>query len=68
MRYFADAIVKYVTREVEKSPDLVLRFVLPSYPAELLLNIGEQLEEELTRMSKKMQADIGFEYGIAYGL
>ena len=68
MRYFADAIVRYVTREVEKSPDLVLRFVLPSYPAELLLNIGEQLEEELTRMSKKMQADIGFEYGIAYRL
>ena len=68
MRYFADAIVKYVTDEVEKSPDLILRFVLPSYPAELLLTIGEQLEEELTRMSKKMQADIGFEYGIAYGL
>ena len=53
MRYFADAIVKYVTDEVEKSPDLILRFVLPSYPAELLLTIGEQLEEELTRMSKK---------------
>lgn len=68
MRYFANTLVQYISEQVEKNSGLTLRFVLPSYPAELLLELGQNLREALTRLSKRSQQNITFEYGIAYGL
>jgi len=65
MKYMADTIVKYIVDESQKSTGRILRFVLPSYPPELLFEIGRRVEEEITRIVNQR---IQFEYGIAYQL
>lgn len=64
MKYFARSIVEYIVNESQKS-DVSLRFVLPSYPADLLLEIGKGVREAFFETKNKM---IRFEYAVAYEL
>ncbi len=64
MKYMADTIADYILRDVDRSYG-TLRFVLPSYPAEVLLEIGRKVDEGVQR---RLDRHIGFRYGIAYRL
>ncbi len=61
MSYLVNTIVKYILRESTAEAG-TFRFVLPSYPSDILLAIGERLEERFSRISGQR---IRFEYGIA---
>ena len=64
MKYLANAIADYILRNVDRNSG-TLRFVLPSYPAEVLLEIGRKVDEGIQR---RLDRNIGYEYGIAYRL
>jgi len=64
MKYMVDTIIKHVVRETDRNSG-ILRFVLPSYPPELLMEIGCKLEEEFYM---RRDSKIELEYGIAYRL
>lgn len=64
MRYMAETLIKYILDETARNSG-VLRFVLPSYPSNLLLKIGYELEEQFCRLVDRR---VAFEYGIAYRL
>ncbi len=64
MKYMADTIVKYVLGETNR-PSGMLRFVLPSYPSDLLLKIGCELDEQFSRITDRR---VDWEYKIAYRL
>lgn len=66
MRYIsmANTICEYVEKEIE-SGARIYRIILPSYPAELLRVIGEQIEENCKRQYDRR---IVFRYGISYNL
>jgi len=61
MRYLADTIKDHILKQASTS-ESTLRFVLPSYPATLLLKIGRDVREGLSRMVGRK---IVFRYGIA---
>jgi len=61
----AATIVKYILDESKKNTGRTLRFVLPSYPPDLLLEIGKEVEEGVKKIA---DLRIRFEYGIAYKL
>ena len=65
MKCFANTIVRHVIDKCKESDGLTLRFILPSYPADLLFEIGKGVEEGILRITEKK---IRFQYGIAYGL
>jgi DNA phosphorothioation-dependent restriction protein DptH len=64
MKYMADTIVKYVLGETNRHSGM-LRFVLPSYPSDLLLEIGCELDEQFSRITDRR---VDWEYKIAYRL
>lgn len=64
MKYLAGTIIKYVLQESQRVTGTI-RVVLPSYPSDLLLTIGEELNEETSRI---LNRKIRFRYGIAYRL
>lgn len=64
MRYIRDTVVRYILDQSTGSQG-TYRFVLPSYPAEVLLDIGKELDEQLKRIVDRR---IRLEYGIAYRL
>lgn len=61
MRYMVNTIVKYILEEALRNSG-TLRFVLPSYPSEVLLAIGLELEEQLSRLTERR---VSMMYGIA---
>ncbi len=63
MKYLADSIVEYVIQQCSGAG--TFRFVLPSYPARLLLMLGSQLEERLARIPGRR---VRLLYGVAYRL
>ena len=63
MRYLAQTIVDHITKEA--SGEGTFRFVLPSYPPHLLLQIGIDLEEQFSRVIDRR---VRFDYGVAYEL
>lgn len=67
MKQFVNTIVTYIKNDVAKDANKegIWRYVLPGYPPEVLLEIGEQLSEFLCL---KYDAAAKLEYGIAYGL
>jgi DNA phosphorothioation-dependent restriction protein DptH len=64
MKYMADTIVKYVLGETNRHSGM-LRFVLPSYPSDLLLKIGLELDDLFRRITDRR---VDWEYKIAYRL
>ena len=64
MKYLAKTITEYIIEQVNRQNG-TLKFVLPSYPAELLWEIGNGLNEATSRMVDKKTE---FAYGIAYRL
>lgn len=64
MKYIQDTIVEYIV-EQSTGEQGTYRFVLPSYPAEILLAIGENLDERLKRIFDRR---INLMYGVAYRL
>lgn len=64
MKYMADTIVNYILGEAKRYTG-VLRFVMPSYPSDLLLAIGSGLEEQFRRI---LERRVVLKYGIAYRL
>lgn len=64
VKYIKDTIVKSITDYVE-GKEGTYRIILPSYPAELLLAVGVELEEQFKRFLNRR---IRFEYGVAYRL
>ena len=65
MKFMAGTIVNYILDQTKKNIGRTLRFVLPSYPPDLLYEIGNEIAE---RTMKSIEHRIGFEYGIAYRL
>ncbi|OPL12260.1 MAG: AAA family ATPase [Firmicutes bacterium ML8_F2] len=63
MNYLANTIVEYIARQAIGS-ESTLRFVLPSYPSDLLLRIGESLDEIFNQQTQRTS----FKYWIAYRL
>ncbi len=61
MRYLANTLTNHILRKAE-TPKSTLKFVLPSYPATLLLRIGIDVREGLNRMVGRK---VVFRYGIA---
>ncbi|HHV41891.1 MAG TPA: ATP-binding protein, partial [Clostridiaceae bacterium] len=64
MKYMADTIVKYILEETNRHSGM-LRFVLPSYPSDLLLKIGCELDEQFSRITDRR---VDWKYKIAYRL
>lgn len=64
MRYMTDTIVKYILENVNQTTG-VFRYVFPSYPPELLFEIGRKLDEGFRRIKN---FKVGMRYGIAYRL
>lgn len=64
MEHIKNTIVNYIVSQSTAEPG-TYRFVLPSYPAELLLNIGKEIDEKLKRIHDRR---IQLEYGVAYRL
>lgn len=66
MRYhlMSDTISDYVIEEMKKGTK-TLRFVLPSYPPGLLLEIGGKLKDKIDRL---LDHRIELHYGVAYNL
>ncbi len=61
MKYIKDTIVKYIVEQSTGGRG-TYRFVLPSYPAEILFAIGKDLDEEFKRI---VDSRISFVYGVA---
>ena len=64
MKYLINTIVNYIVSRSTAEPG-TYRFVLPSYPAEVLLGIGKEIDEQLKRIHDRR---IRLEYGVAYRL
>ncbi len=64
MKYIKNTIVKYILNQSTDEQG-TYRFILPSYPAEVLLAIGKELDEQFKRI---LDRRIRFEYGVAYRL
>ncbi len=64
MKYMAKTITDHILRGVDQNSG-TLRFVLPSYPAEVLLEIGRKVNEGVQR---RLDRNIDYRYGIAYQL
>lgn len=64
MKYLAKTITEYIIEQVNRQNG-ILKFVVPSYPAELLWEVGTGLNEAISRMVDKKTE---FVYGIAYRL
>lgn len=67
MKLFVNTIVNYIKNDVAKDANQegIWRYILPGYPPEVLLEIGEQVSEFLLL---KYGSAARLEYGIAYGL
>lgn len=65
MKFMAATIVKYILDESRKNRDRTLRFVLPSYPPDLLFEIGKGVADGSLKIT---DITVRFEYGIAYKL
>ena len=65
MKFMSKTIVDFIIHESQKGQNRVLRYVLPSYPPKLLFRIGEELQEQINRIT---DSAIQLEYGIAYRL
>jgi len=63
MKHIANTIINYILGETREGG--TYKFVLPSYPSDLLLKIGSELKEQYDRVFKYK---VRFEYGIAYRL
>lgn len=63
MKYLAGTIVDYIAQETTGAG--TFRFVLPSYPSQVLVEVGRQLEERFARAAERR---ITLVYGIAYRL
>lgn len=64
MKYIKETICQHIIKDSQKHNG-VLKFILPSYPSELLLMIGRKLEEQFSRM---VEHRVRLAYGIAYKL
>jgi DNA phosphorothioation-dependent restriction protein DptH len=64
VKYLAKTITEYIIEQVNRQNG-TLKFVLPSYPAELLWEIGTVLNEAISRM---VDRKVEFVYGVAYRL
>lgn len=64
MKYLAETIVDYIIEKAKQEKG-TLKYILPSYPARLLWELGTKLEETTAR---NISPKIGFRYGIAYRL
>lgn len=64
MKYLANTITEYILRQAS-APESTLKFVMPSYPANLLLKIGYDVREGLKRMVGR---ETVLRYGIAHKL
>lgn len=63
MRYLVNAILSEILQRAEQND--TVRFVLPSFPAPVLVTVGQRLEEGLARMTSRRSSLI---YGVAKGL
>jgi DNA phosphorothioation-dependent restriction protein DptH len=64
MKHLINTIVNYIVSRSTAEPG-TYRFVLPSYPAEVLLGIGKEIDEQLKRIHDRR---IRLKYGVAYRL
>ena len=64
MKSYANDLVRYIIGEA-KEKDGTLRFILPSYPADLLFKVGTDITEQIMRIKGRK---IRYIYGIAYQL
>jgi DNA phosphorothioation-dependent restriction protein DptH len=64
MRYLKETLVDYIKRECTSDKKKVV-FVLPSYTSEILVSVGEELEEYFSLIADRR---IEFVYGVAYKL
>ncbi len=64
MEYIQRTIVEYIVEQSTKEQG-TYRFVLPSYPAQILLGIGKDLDEQLKRIHDRR---ITLVYGVAHRL
>ena len=63
MRYLAKTIADYIF-EASKKPG-TYKFIMPSYPSDVLVDIGNMLEKSFGNM---LELKAKFLYGIAYRL
>ena len=63
MKHLTDTIVEYIARESEREG--TFRYILPSYPPQLLLAVGQGIDEWCSRVASRK---ITFVYGVAYRL
>jgi len=61
MKYLAETIVGHIVGTTRRAGG-TLRFILPSYPSSLLVNIGRELEEAFLHEPDRT---VAFRYGIA---
>jgi len=64
VKYLADTIIDYVWRATE-GKEGTFRFVLPAYPSDVLVRIGEVLTE---RAKKTLNHNVKLSYGVAFHL
>lgn len=64
MKYIKNTIVRYIL-DRSTGDQGTYRFVLPSYPVDVLLAIGKELDEQFKRI---LDRRIRLEYGVAYRL
>ena len=64
MKFLVETVVDYIKKEFSSDKGKLV-YVMPSYPSEVLLEIGNNLKEYFSRLPEK---NISFKYEIAYKL
>lgn len=64
MRYIAESIIDHIWQQITGAKG-TFRFVLPAYPSDVLVRIGEELDEKI---KKTLNQTISLRYGIAFQL